>query len=238
MNYSFKHHTWMIGGKYGLYFEKTCLNESLNNLYDVVLLFFQFFLIVSVPSPSASVATKTCWSLCFFMRLRIFFTAPLRLGTSSLCPQMKSFLRKWTPQVRASLSTAQPVLVQEFTKGHATNMTALSHWNERGCKVHGIHSRNALYWHVNKSSDETQIILFHKHQFDIYLIVYLLCWQQWHQFEQWEERINASETYFHSGPVFVVRRLVLFVCGVEILGPKLVSYDTQVFGKHHTSPCL
>ncbi len=43
MNYSFKHHTWMIGGKYGLYFEKTCLNESLNNLYDVVLLFFSFF---------------------------------------------------------------------------------------------------------------------------------------------------------------------------------------------------
>ncbi len=79
-------------------------------------------------------------------------------------------------------------------------------------------------------------ILLHKHQFDYIMLVAMT--PVLSVFEQREERINASETYFHSGPVFVVRRLVLFVCGVEILGPKLVSYDTQVFGKHHTSPCL
>lgn len=53
---------------------------------------------VSSPPPSASVATKTLSSLCFFIKLRIFLTAPLRLGTSSLCPQIKSFLRRWTPR--------------------------------------------------------------------------------------------------------------------------------------------
>lgn len=50
------------------------------------------------PPPSASVATKTLSSLCFFIKLRIFLTAPLRLGTSSLWPQIKSFLRRWTPR--------------------------------------------------------------------------------------------------------------------------------------------
>lgn len=41
-------------------------------------------------------------------------------------------------------------------------------------------------------------ILLHKHQFDY----------------SYYAGINASETYFHLGPVFVVWRLVLFVCGV------------------------
>lgn len=141
-------------------------------------------------------------------------------------------------QVRASLSTAQPVLVQEFTKGHATNMTALPHWNERGCKAHGKHSRNALSWREQKlwrSSNPSSCCINTSLTISIMLVAMTPVLSV---FEQWEERINASETYFHLGPVFVVRRLVLFVCGVEILGPKLVSYDTQVFGKHHTSPCL
>lgn len=51
-----------------------------------------------LPSPSESVATNTLSSLCFFIKLRIFLMAPLRLGTSSLWPQIKSFLRRWTPR--------------------------------------------------------------------------------------------------------------------------------------------
>ena len=53
---------------------------------------------MSLPSPSASVATNTLSNLCFFIKLRIFLTAPFRLGTSSLWPQIKSFLRRWTPR--------------------------------------------------------------------------------------------------------------------------------------------
>ena len=45
-----------------------------------------------VPFLTASVATNTLSSWWVFMRPRIFFTAPSRLGTSSLWPQMKSFL--------------------------------------------------------------------------------------------------------------------------------------------------
>lgn len=54
--------------------------------------------LASSPPPSASVATKTLSSLCFFIKLRTFLTAALRLGTSSLWPQIKSFLRRWTPR--------------------------------------------------------------------------------------------------------------------------------------------
>lgn len=45
-----------------------------------------------LPVLTASVATNTLSSWWVFMRLRIFLTAPSRLGTSSLWPQMKSFL--------------------------------------------------------------------------------------------------------------------------------------------------
>lgn len=51
-----------------------------------------------LPAGPASVATNTRRSPCCCMRLRIFRTAPSRLGTSSLCPQMKSFLLRWTPR--------------------------------------------------------------------------------------------------------------------------------------------
>lgn len=51
-----------------------------------------------IPSLTASVATNTLSSWWVFIRLRIVLTAPSRLGTSSLCPQMKSFLLRWTPR--------------------------------------------------------------------------------------------------------------------------------------------
>lgn len=63
---------------------------------------------VSSPPPSASVATKTLSSLCFFIKLCIFLTAPLRLGTSFRLPQIKSFLRRWTPRYGPPL--AEPSL--------------------------------------------------------------------------------------------------------------------------------
>lgn len=64
---------------------------------------------VCIPSTMASVAMKTLLSLCLSMRLRIFVTAPWRLGTSSLWPQMKSFLLRWTPRY------GPPTAVPSFT---------------------------------------------------------------------------------------------------------------------------
>lgn len=51
---------------------------------------------------------KTLSRLCIFIKLRIFLTAPLRLGTSFLWPQIKSFLRRWTPRYGPPL--AEPSL--------------------------------------------------------------------------------------------------------------------------------
>lgn len=51
-----------------------------------------------LPAGAASVATNTVRSPSCSRRRRTFRTAPSRLGTSSLCPQMKSFLLRCTPR--------------------------------------------------------------------------------------------------------------------------------------------
>lgn len=78
---------------------------------------------VSLPSSSASVATKTLSSLCFFIKLCIFLTAPLRLGTSSLWPQIKSFRRRWTPRYGPPL--AEPGLAWGVIKNSTSLLKML-----------------------------------------------------------------------------------------------------------------
>lgn len=84
-----------------------------------------------IPSIMASVAMKTLLSLCLSMRLRIFFTAAWRLGTSSLWPQMKSFLLRWTP--RYGPPTAVPSFTYQRTISTCCNQNTLA-WtqNEKG----------------------------------------------------------------------------------------------------------
>lgn len=108
-----------------------------------------------IPFLTASVATNTLSSWWAFMRLRIFRTAPSRLGTSSRCPQMKSFLLRWTP--RYGPPSEEPSLTWPKRTKLAELVTSRRDSGPDGVCPWTDHQRPQVYARTGLPADEQQL---------------------------------------------------------------------------------